>query len=681
MHAIRLCFYTLLVAAPVSATSILPPGRCVLLFHELSELKQENPTSPHIGAVTMRAATVIAQQTGIIILSPAIWYNLLYRRLEAERAAQEEGSPFNLLVTAWNEHLRAPSAEHYQRVHALLKNNQNLFHTLFIWQLSLESESWLFATHPDASLVILIPRSYLAFRRSILTAEKLPFTRDECASGLNLSQCTFHTIPLPSDKQAINDILRKTQHMRKRSTFTPEHFAALFIARNALPTQLVTSWHMYASGHGYYAPHEKSFTKPFDPAGHEICGLSFVAFQKCLAQLNARCDVSFFYYQSCYSGGQHLFQLYHYNTFNRSAVGTHLDLHFPLVAGALSETPVYSTLPSYKYNALAHTLDIVMPVHVAAFFDALETDGQSLAQILRPITPPLPTLHDMHALSATPLMVPPHTTTGIAIDVTSAPAQDPRGYGHTTQSGLAIVSAQTLASCAEQSIPFVVKGKRAVLLSPLSISEPLIIHPYHTLNRATHTTTTIMPALVSLAPGSSIHWFSSLSVHDTPLNSFLIDGFARLKYQHTTKIFLIDSLTLSNDLARHIKAEGRGVVSSLLNAVSEFFSPSTTPLTDPRITLSHVVIFISHNRLECFFSAPCNDHALHSYHIGYKIDHALEHQELEASQLQLSLDPLPDKKHLRIYTQYKEIHQKMVLKVSAEHATHEMLAAMAQKGG
>lgn len=66
-------------ATPDTPTAI-PFGRLLLMLHETGSLESENPSKKEVGAVTLRAATALTQQAGIIILSPAIWQNLLFRK-------------------------------------------------------------------------------------------------------------------------------------------------------------------------------------------------------------------------------------------------------------------------------------------------------------------------------------------------------------------------------------------------------------------------------------------------------------------------------------------------------------------------------------------------------------------------------------------------------------------------
>ena len=252
---------------------------------------------------------------------------------------------------------------------------------------------------------------------------------------------------------------------------------------------------------------------------HEVCGLALHEFRELLQMFNQYLDTDFLYYQSCYGGGQHLAQLYRYNTYDRRIIGQQLSLSYPLVAGALAAAPVMAFMPRYQEKE-AGSFDIA--TNLPRFFELLSDDNSSLESILQSITPTIPTTHDLHAISATPLLLPPYSDISIPIDVTQG-TEPNRPYA--TRAGIMHLCYDTVRSSTK---PLVVRDTRALLVTPFHIPRSLELYAYKPPPHIARTLPTLAPALISVIPGNAIHHFKTITAHGVGLRNFLLQSCMQL---------------------------------------------------------------------------------------------------------------------------------------------------------
>ncbi|MDQ5890274.1 MAG: hypothetical protein QG604_148 [Candidatus Dependentiae bacterium] len=649
--------------SPLSAETpptALPTGHLILLLHETEKLASENPSKKEIGAVTMRAATAIAQQAGIIILSPAIWQNLLFRRHWFAGQLTKPGSLCSLLRKTWSAHQQHPTAQTNTQLNALLNADATLMDHFYLWQQELTNQSWRCWYHHDASLIILIPNTYLENRLGLLPRIlPMTYTAEEYATGLRLSQCT--PLKLAEQSADVETLFNQARHLYKRSSFSLDALESLFIPATTVHNLLAIHWSIYMTGHGTYQSTDAAWSskKPESsaPTTQSICGLNFTQFTGLLDWYNTHLYLNCLYYQSCYGGGQSLFEIYHTRKASQSTVHTKFNLHFPLIAGSLSEAPVHILKP--RKETKNRDLHIMTDIDLNLFFQALETPERSWAAALRPITATISTPNDLHAISNTPLLLLPGHTEPLPVDVS--------GYSHATQAalnkhviraGIAVFSPHDEIEGRLYQKPFIVRGNRALLLTPPHIETTLEIHPYQRLQRSTgtHSSTFTMPALISLLPGNALHHCADLTVHDIGLKEFLTQSFLQLTKQKSSKAFLFDHLTLDNDIATHFIAAAPSWWENITATVSRWFSDRATPLDAPRITLKEVLVIVGAQKLTCIFIQPCQNNTL----LTYKVTYARSTQADNSYPDLLPLTRVSVRTHDKLYAKYAQLCAKQV---------------------
>ena len=410
---------------------------------------------------------------------------------------------------------------------------------------------------PDARLTVLVPPAYLT-RRLEVTPRQLRsrLTHDDAAVGIWLSRA--------AEAQTIAD---------------------LFVTKQQAHPYTQTRWHVYMNGHGFHPTQEAQETTQSDfekvlpglrqprnkqPAvqikalsEHFIGGITLDAFVDLLLFFDRNLLIESFYYQSCYAGGAHTQLAHYYNRKGRTTGLQTLSLSYPLIAGALTDTVVRS----YPF----HT-------DLLTYFERMEAETPQLGRALAAITPLVAHHSDIHGITGTPLIRAPHTHSfePVAVD-----------YGSTNAPSIAyFTDADEIKGITHQQ-PFSVKNKRALLLSVKRITTPLVIHPYGTKH--------LMPALVSMQPGNAIHHITQMHVKRGGLLPFLQYGFLYAAAQKSRKVFLIDKLTLHNDL--------RTSFHDTTNTWWNFFFGSS-PRTEKTITLEKVIITSHLDTTMVFFLEP-----------------------------------------------------------------------------
>ncbi|MDQ5940338.1 MAG: hypothetical protein QG632_64 [Candidatus Dependentiae bacterium] len=625
-------------ATPDTPTAI-PFGRLLLMLHETGSLESENPSKKEVGAVTLRAATALTQQAGIIILSPAIWQNLLFRKHWFATELTKPGSLASLLLKNWQAYREIPTQQGLTQINALLKSDPTLMYHFYLWQQELTSEYWQCWYHPDASLIILIPTAYLDEHAGLLPRPSITLGDAETvktdvlmqATGLQLSKCK--PIVLTESVEGLTTLLSQAKHLYKRSSFSLKHFESLFAPKAKTQTLLCRHWNIYMTGHG---THQGS-----------ICGLPSDQFIQFLSWCSDNLYINCFYYQSCYSGGQNLFDLYHARATSNQVAHQGLNLHFPLVVGALGDAPVHILMP-YKELNQSSTIKIAIDINLNTFFTALEQYEESWPAILQPITPTITTASDTHALSNTPLLLLPGQTTPTPIDVNTQPNTSLNP--HATRAGISVFSPQDDLYGQRTGTAFIVHGERALLLAPPYIRTPIEMYPYQKLHRSAeaHHSSFVSPAIISLIPGNALHHLTALTLHDLGLKDFITHSFIQMSKQKSTKVLLIDQLTINNDLAQHFTAPLPSWWENITSTVSRWFSLRTTPLETPRITLQNVLIIIGIHKITCLFREPHQDGSMQAYKATYQRPLKM----MDALPDALPLTKVSLNAHARLYTKY-----------------------------
>jgi hypothetical protein len=367
-----------------------------------------------------------------------------------------------------------------------------------------------------------------------------------------------------------------------------------------------------------------------------ICGIAMNTFEHWLQFCNRSLNVHCFYYQSCYGSGT-----------NRAQLTSPQQLHFPLIVGAIGEAPVHILMP--RSSAGTITVD----TNIALFFEALERDGSSWPAILSPITPLISLPGDLHSISSTPLLIPAHQSEPIPIDVNQNKETNSAIINkNKIRAGISLFSGTHESQFKQSNTSFIVRGQRALLISPTTITTHLEIHPYQKIiyTGTTGTTTFIAPALLSINPGNAIHHCIALTAHSINLKDFLSQSFLQLTKQQSTKVFLFDSLTLDNDLETNFINKARSWWNRLTGTIAGWISPAS-PLTSSRITLQKVAIIVGSQRLTCIFLAPGTQGTLTAHKIIYYRPTGTGNTTPE----RLSKEQILISKHTALYNKYSEL--------------------------
>lgn len=638
MHYLIIILSCFFFSSGISATqpSAVAPGRLVLLLHEAQNLGSENPAKKEYGPITMRAAQAIAQKAGILFLSPAIWENLLFRRQWFASQLEHEGSLASLFYRA----VKSGDSQAAARQEPLLATDPTLEQGLFVHELNLREEEWRCWYERESSVVILIPQSYLT-EHGALTPRHVPsdYTREEFATGLRLSLCT--PLTLPADTTALDPLIRHAKHMRKRSTFSADALTRLFIPRQYLNPLLTTHWTIYLTGHGtYHAPEDEwahlsnaSSNATSTPANTVIAGLPFATFAALLAWCNKNLQVTCWYYQSCYASTQSLDALYHALKTGKDTLRQGFQLHFPLIAGALSEAPVQTAL--------------LEPLNLPLFFQRAASGNASWAETLQPITPALSTVADTHGLSNTPLVLFPGNPEATPIDVLPPyfPAASTTAHS-SLRAGICIFTDTQEQQAHLHHRHCVVRGDRALLLGPSQIRVPLEIHRYQRIEKTAGGDRSVfmLPALVSLLPGNALHHSLSCTIHEGGLKDLLTECFFQITRQKSTKCFLFDTLVVDNDLENNFVGATPSWWEKVTETVSGWFGTRRAPHAVPRLVLRDVLIIAGPALITCLFKRETDKKA-------GKIICAKPPEGADAP-TQLTLTHISEKTHASLYKKY-----------------------------
>jgi len=623
-------YFGLALPAAHEEPTALPQGNLMLLLHEDAGDASESPTPKEIGAVTLRAATALTQKAGIVALSSTIWENLLFRINWFENQLQREGSLAFLLDKA----LQASGKGAAEKRKDLTETDPNLFGHFFAYKSKPTSAEWSCWHHEASGLILLIPADYLE-KRLLTTPRTLPqtYAREEFALGIRLKDCK--SIPLPPQTKGLEPLIRQAKHLKKRAPFSTEGLQKLFLPKSAVHRLTTVHWAVYMSGHG-----TPGKTEGNQDARRYVCGVPINTFMQLLSWCNKNLYVRCFYYQSCYANMEHIVSRYQASKVDKKSLKSATGFDFPLIAGALPDAPVHLDLPGLH-------ADIDLPL----FFNRAEKlPAQSWPSVLRPLTPITGSASDMHAIGATPLLLRAGSTTVETIDVQKTEFELSTNQDQSIRAGLRILTAKDAQSTDDAAKPFVVRGDRALLIVPLAVRRPLSIHRYQRVNRETRTSLFALPAIISLAPGSAQHYIERCVLHDAGLKDFLLDGFARLEGQKTTKTFLFDSLILANDIPVHFALKQASWWQHITSTISTWLDDRSITETESHIELRHVLITSSPHHLVCSFAVTHEGSKERAYQVLYTKSPALSAAAPEL----LPLHAIDFQKHMHLYKAHKK---------------------------
>jgi len=650
---------TLLCQSPEAPTA-LPQGRLLLMLHEDAALSGESPAQKNIGPITIRTATALHQQPGIVIVSPHIWHNVLYRKQWYETQLHNTGSLTALFHTAWNAHHAAPSPKTYAQIQTLLKIDPTLLHNLYLWRI--DFSAWLCFVHTEASVIILIPRTYLEQRRDLLPRTLAStYHSDDIATGLALSACTQHILPTHADELAHS--LNHARHLQKRSTFSMNNLAGIFLKKQTLHPLLTIRWNIYMSGHGTYVQtkntwshlSEKDDAHPSLNHAH-ICGLTLSDFVAWLTICNTKLSVGLLYYQSCYGGGQNFADMYAALRAQKTVLSPHNHLSFPLISGGLGDAPITMIMPRKQRPNNSLSLSIAVDVDLLEFFNRIETRENRWAEIVQPLSNTLSSPSDIHGLSNTPQILFPGATELTPIDVTSNPismhAAGP--LQHMIRAGMYIITQSDEQEKQPNDHPHIIRGKRAVLCMPSIITRPLELHAYQKIERAkTAHTLFKSPAFISLIPGNALHYCKKITLHSLGLKDFITHSFLDFSNQKSTKIFLIDELILDNDLQKHFGEKNSSLWNSITTTLTQWFHAAPGHIDTPRITLENVILMITAEKISCLFILHDDARTPHAHKTVFS-----RHSTALPLPETLTLEDISTKHHAALYKKYLKLCKK-----------------------
>ncbi|MGD1997759.1 MAG: hypothetical protein PVJ92_02475, partial [Candidatus Dependentiae bacterium] len=161
--------------------------------------------------------------------------------------------------------------------------------------------------------------------------------------------------------------------------------------------------------------------------------------------------------------------------------------------------------------------------------------------------------------------------------------------------------------------------------------------------------------LVSLPPDDAIHHIHDLTLNQIGLRSFMIHSFMHLKSQKNAKAFLIDRLTLDNDLMSDfsLTSSSSSYVSTLTGWLPGKKKPAATVATGSRITLEKVLIYTAANRLQLYFLHPTEDGSLVAKHSNYRSSDAPNLLQPGKNKVFVALHEISNDLHGKLYAHYE----------------------------
>ena len=632
-----------LLALPLKVAA----NNLVIALHEVNDAA-ESPHTATPGGTTVHAAAALEQQVAPVVMSGCVLHNIVHRRQEFEK--KSNGTDEYKLRTAFTE-MKAGKGQAFSTVCALLKTNPESVYNLFLWSLPLTDSRFAAYYHNDSATYVLIPRTQLS------------------SSGINIDLMEPVTLPALTDTTGTARLVSDAYAHSNRFYFTAARFAPL------LSTS--ASWNVYQNGHGTVPGrdedsdallHDRWFSWPSLPRhdvrktsiqnqlekGRTIGGLPLSMFREMLLLFN-KLNTGVFYYQSCFGSGQNSAIIHRYNSSDGLTFAPSLGLRFPLIVGALTDSVTYRSTP-----LLMSSGSWQHPYNLRAFFSQASSSPRTVGQLHAlavPITNTDATPDDPHGISATPMALLPGAKAFIPLDVHRG-SSDNLEAPSSGRPGLLTITAVR----AKSSSPLNIHNTRAVLVIPSTVAAPLIISPYrHHSSAVTKYLPQLPPALISLPPDDAIHRLHKVELKGIGLRAFMVHSFMHLKKQKNAKAFLIDALTVDNDLTTEFAlTSGSGSYVDLLTGwFSATEKPAASVATGSRITLKNVLIYTASNRLQIYFLHPAGDGSVVAKHANYRTGDAPNLLKPGKSKVFVALHEMKNSLHERLFTHYLHQHQQV----------------------
>lgn len=259
------------------------------------------------GAMLGRLATGLLQQSAFIIVNQALWDQFKTAKAKDIFTAAPK-------TAAYNHTLRKAIGN---------QSCASLFFAPNAWDVYA-------AEGKDAKLqdlfYLFVPQQYVQ--------SKLGNSKDDKELGLNLSTLTYIKDPLH---------LSTSQHTSKNN------FAKGTVVANALAKTLCQSatgsWNIYCAGHGATGGRDTG----------AITGLSIPSFESLINFFNKNVSTNFFFYDTCFAGGQHLSVPF-------TTTSAPNNLTYPIVAGSIADatTAAPTAFLASNEESLYHSIKIPM---------------------------------------------------------------------------------------------------------------------------------------------------------------------------------------------------------------------------------------------------------------------------------------------------------------------------------
>lgn len=600
------------------------PHALTILLNEEAGFHGEIPENKIIGATTQMGIVSLTQAASIIIMSPSIWHNILARRFIFDRRVLRDNSPEQKLFRAYTNKTNDPD----NFLHTLRETG--LGQELAAYTLDLSQNNYEILRDRKSGVIICIPEHYKQTRIEYYKKLGSRYTKSyrynlaSIATGLRLSKLQREKLPRLQEIKKYTSYLDQLKKVRNQKRYQTRKLTQLFLTTRHLPKHQRAPWIVYLNGHGNNPELEFSYwlaRLPLDrpdvaqlsPEKQEafiqrhvrelaqsrvIGGIPLREFGRLLTFFNKRVETQFFYYLACYAGDEFL-PTHSSEIFPKTSSVYHLN--YPLAVGALTDSLVwqyYAPQPLDKTGA-----KWTFPVDTQTFFENISRRDKTIEEILEAVSPLGGHEEDFHSLSNTPQVLIPHTNIFQPIHLVKKTALP--GVAHLTH-------VKNIAHYAEKRT-YHVRNKRALLLSPAEVLVPIEIESYTPTFHPIHRTHTVPPALLSLKPGRTVTRLQKILLHNSGLKNFLVHSFLHFSHQKNKKVFLIDTLTLDNDLNQFEQNKKFNAV--ILDDIYNFFDGifRSKLSENKQITLERVIIEVEKDSVKFLGYIPTSNNTLEIY--------------------------------------------------------------------
>ncbi len=393
------------------------------------------PNDDGWGPPTANLVTALAQKAAPILVTSSLWHNFIARRKIFKDFLNGQGIQYknkyirfstNEAITKFQKKVQAYFQANGKQILGNFGGNirRELDSYFLCYATPFKKDDWIIKKVSDY-IYILIPKTYIEHVRSIkLPKNKRNFvttlSKDELRIGLKIDKMTTmsyenavnptkHKLSFDSNKyqQLLKDKdiknftqLKRLNIVQPEATVISKHFikvlSDIFVtqwdlidkSKNIEKTEknralYLHSWHIYLDGHG--SPSTPGVLQEINFYGRKIrvefaylAGIEFLAFREWLSFLNNSINTEFFFYESCYSGGQHLKKLYEHQWDYPTRRGTYIKVKpdiftYLIVVGNLAYTATWTNMPTIHPPFTRIHLDniqVAYGVNFTSFFQA-----------------------------------------------------------------------------------------------------------------------------------------------------------------------------------------------------------------------------------------------------------------------------------------------------------------------